>query len=652
MENQVKKHKTGYCPGSFDMFHIGHLNLLRNAKSRCEYLIAGVVTDEVYMSYKLRPPVIPFEERLEIVSQCKYVDRAIGVTMELQDKWKAWEELHYDCHFAGSDHEGDWPELEERLRSVGAFLEFFPYTQSTSSTQIRHTLERDYVFRKYMGEFQETKLVLFGAGDLAEDYLCTYGDSARPAFLVDNNPKKWGTEKLGIKVYSPEALKEDGRELYVIICSRYVQDIGRQLVGMGITDYRIYSGGGKRNKAACFEPKRSTADYQVSDRMKRVWRIELEMLDEIDRICRKHGLKYFLVHGTLLGAVRHGGFIPWDDDLDVAMPRGDFDRFVAVAAAELSAPLSLHTPASEQDLFWGGYARIRNEQTTAIEARELGHQGNLGIWVDVLPLDVCTQDEKQFAKKEKYIRSCHRLLLAKIYGRDYAAYADMGRLRWMCYRLRAGVHSHAALCRRLEKAQRMYTDEESRDVAFFTGYERHRILNAADFADTAMVEFEGRRLPAPKGWKNYLFAELGGDYMKYPPEEERKPKHRGVFDPEKPYTCYTKQLCDIFAGAEGRQIILFGAGMMFEDYMKKCGDKYRPAFLVDNDESKWGRRRRGIEIRKPEAILEVAEGKRHLIICSYYYREIAKQLEQMGVCDYRVYVQEVEWILQTEEKRE
>lgn len=649
----MKKHKVGYCPGSFDMFHIGHLNLLRNAKSRCEYLIAGVVTDEVYMSYKLRPPVIPFEERLEIVSQCKYVDRAIGVTMELQDKWKAWEELHYDCHFAGSDHEGDWPELAERLQSVGAYLEFFPYTQSISSTQIRHTLQRDYVFRKCMGEFQEMKLVLFGAGALAEDYLCTYGNSVCPAFLVDNNPKKWGTEFMGLQVLSPETLKElDARERYVIICSRYAREIGKQLVEMGITDYRVYSGGAKRVANARFCPKKSAAEYQVSDKMKQVWRRELEMLDEFDRICRKHGLKYFLVHGSLLGAVRHGGFIPWDDDLDVAMPREDYDRFLETAKVELSAPLSLHTPATEQELFWGGYARIRNEQTTAIEVRELRHQGNLGIWVDVLPLDVCTSDEKKFEKKEKQIRSSQRLLLAKIYGRDYATYADMGVLRWRWYRLRARIHSHAALCRRLERAQRMYTDEESKDVAFFTGYEKHRILNAADFAETVPVEFEGRKLPAPKGWKNYLFAELGRDYMKYPPEEERKPKHRGVFDPERPYTCYTKLLGDTFAGADGRQLILFGAGMMFEDYMKKYGERYRPAFLVDNDESKWGRRRMGIEIRKPEAILEVAEEKRHLIICSYYYREIAGQLEQMGIHDYRVYVQETEWILQTEARRE
>lgn len=240
-----EKYKTGYCPGAFDMFHIGHLNLLRNSKSRCEYLIAGVVTDEVYMSYKLRPPVIPFEERLEIVAQCKYVDRAIGVTFEMQDKWRAWEELHYDCHFAGSDHAGEWPELEKRLAEVGAHLEFFPYTQSVSSTQIRRTLERDYHYRAFMGEQEDSILVLFGAGRQAEEYVSRFGSLRMPDFLVDNDPEKWGGQMAGLRVENPGVLSElmaseKGLKLYVIVCCRDRAAIGKQLVDMGIKDYRFF----------------------------------------------------------------------------------------------------------------------------------------------------------------------------------------------------------------------------------------------------------------------------------------------------------------------------------------------------------------------------------------------------------------------------
>ena len=166
-----------------------------------------------------------------------------------------------------------------------------------------------------------------------------------------------------------------------------------------------------------------------------------------------------------------------------------------------------------------------------------------------------------------------------------------------------------------------------------------------------MLDFENRKVPAPIGYENYFFMTMGKDYMKFPPVEERKPKHVGIYDPQKPYTEYVKLLGGLFKNVKGKQIILFGAGMMFEDYMKKWGNKYRPDFLVDNDENKWGRRRQGIEIKSPKEILEVPEHKRHLIICSFYYKEIQKQLEEMGIKDYHVYVQHAQWIVDAEAQR-
>ena len=392
------------------------------------------------------------------------------------------------------------------------------------------------------------------------------------------------------------------------------------------------------------------ADYKISDKMKKIWKVELFILDEISRICKKHQLTWFLVHGSLLGAVRHKGFVPWDDDLDIAMPRADYDKFIRCAREELEEPLSIHTPGTETDIFWGGYARIRNKQTTGIEARELTHKGNLGIWVDVLPLDVCTMDEKLFIKKEKKIRRCHRLLLAEIYGKDYKRYNDMGTAAWKFYRLLSHLYTHSRLCKMLDKAMRLYTDKPSEDAAFFTGYYKHKRLNGEDFKETVYLEFEGRMLPVPSGYENYLFMSLGKDYMKYPPAEERKPKHTGIFDPEKPYEEYQRMLTGMFEDIDGKKIILFGAGMMFEDYMKKWGNRYRPDFLVDNDENKWERQRMGIPIKSPKEILKVPEKRRRLIICSFYYKEIQKQLDQMGIHDYHVYIQHMEWILKSEDK--
>lgn len=138
----MEKYKVGYVPGSFDLFHIGHLNLLKNSKERCEYLIAGVVTDELHTHYKGKPPFIPFEERFAIVDGIKYVDETVMVDFENADKFEAWKRYRYNCHFAGSDHVEHFNKILVDLREVGSNMEFFPYTESTSSTQIRELIKK------------------------------------------------------------------------------------------------------------------------------------------------------------------------------------------------------------------------------------------------------------------------------------------------------------------------------------------------------------------------------------------------------------------------------------------------------------------------------------------------------------------------------
>lgn len=137
----MKKYQVGYVPGVYDLFHIGHLNLIRNCKKYCNYLIVGVLTDELVEFYKHRKPFIPFEERMQIIAALKDVDEVVEVNFENTDKIDAWNQLHYDVHFAGDDHVDDWNDVKVRLNKLGSTIEFLPYTKSTSSTQIRKLIE-------------------------------------------------------------------------------------------------------------------------------------------------------------------------------------------------------------------------------------------------------------------------------------------------------------------------------------------------------------------------------------------------------------------------------------------------------------------------------------------------------------------------------
>ncbi len=129
----------GYTTGVFDLFHIGHLNLLRRAKEQCDYLIVGVTVDDLVL-YKGKHAVIPFEERIEIVRNIKFVDEAVPqINM---NKMEAWEKYHFNKMFVGDDWKGTekWNKIEAEMNSVGVELVYFPYTKGTSSTLINQVL--------------------------------------------------------------------------------------------------------------------------------------------------------------------------------------------------------------------------------------------------------------------------------------------------------------------------------------------------------------------------------------------------------------------------------------------------------------------------------------------------------------------------------
>ena len=131
----------GYTTGVFDLFHIGHLNLLKNAKAICDKLIVGVTVDDL-VGYKNKKAVIPFEERLEIVRSIKYVDAAIPQAN--MDKFEMWNKLKFDIMFVGDDwYSSDkWKYFENQFDNVGVRIIYFPYTKGTSSTIINETLEK------------------------------------------------------------------------------------------------------------------------------------------------------------------------------------------------------------------------------------------------------------------------------------------------------------------------------------------------------------------------------------------------------------------------------------------------------------------------------------------------------------------------------
>ncbi len=137
-----KKYKIGYTTGVFDMFHIGHLNILKRAKEQCDFLIVGVSTDEVVETYKHKRPVIPFEERIAIVEAIRYVDKVVPqISMEKMEAYKA---LKFDALFHGSDWKGSemYGKIVVDFEKIGVDVVFLPHTDGISSTIIREKVNK------------------------------------------------------------------------------------------------------------------------------------------------------------------------------------------------------------------------------------------------------------------------------------------------------------------------------------------------------------------------------------------------------------------------------------------------------------------------------------------------------------------------------
>lgn len=137
----MKKEIIGYTAGVYDLFHIGHLNLLKRAKERCDKLIVALTTDEL-VKYKGKTPVITLSERMEIVKAIRYVDEV--VVQDDMDKFNAWKKYHYDILFVGDDWKGTdkWNKYEQQLAEVGAKVIYLPYTKTTSSTLLTSVLKK------------------------------------------------------------------------------------------------------------------------------------------------------------------------------------------------------------------------------------------------------------------------------------------------------------------------------------------------------------------------------------------------------------------------------------------------------------------------------------------------------------------------------
>ncbi len=286
--------------------------------------------------------------------------------------------------------------------------------------------------------------------------------------------------------------------------------------------------------------------YTVSVEMKKIWAVELDLLNELIRICKKHEIEFFVAGGTLLGAVRHKGFIPWDDDIDVMMFRREYIHLCEIAPKEFTHPYFFQTQETDPGSY-RGHAQLRNSGTTGIlksERRQNKHI-NQGIFIDIFPLDYLPDDQKQ---KEKQLNKIRK------YRRAYKKYARFSYPYFFRYRKNVFSCIYGNLChffipksyakhkceqyyKRYEDCIASLPDMHTSKVIMSPLFTERWTWNSSLLQDVIMMQFEMLQVPVPVGF-NKILRKTYGNW-------ENKVKgcsvHGGIiFDTEKSYNNYLK----------------------------------------------------------------------------------------------------------------
>ena len=272
----------------------------------------------------------------------------------------------------------------------------------------------------------------------------------------------------------------------------------------------------------------------TADQLQSLKICERDMLAEFVRICNKHGIKYFVQGGTLLGTVRHSGFIPWDDDVDVSLPRDEYERFLAVAEKELPEYYFLQTKDTDPE-YPNNFAKIRDSRTTFVETSARNLKINHGAYIDIFPLDNYPE-----GFRAKIYELKKRLLTQRIYKAFYMPHMSfiakiITLLTMLLYpSLKGAVEKREKLFKSVAKSGKVVNNSGA--------WLSKEIIPEEWVQDTTQMEFEGIKVNVSDKydeWLTYVY----GDYMSLPPENERVGHHYvDHFDMNKPYTEYINEV--------------------------------------------------------------------------------------------------------------
>lgn len=527
-----KKYKLGYCGIIGDFFDKAAYLRLKECSELCSRFVIGIPDEYVMARLYGDGRQYSAEEMKQIWSDCKWVDDVIILDAMTLQKRNIYEKLHFDVCFYGSEYGAAFEEDQAFMQEMEVdFIALMP-----DKIQSMREGERDALGLALENVRPNQKIVLFGTGQYFDYYMKTYGGRHAPAYAIDNSEAKWNTQKSGILIQPPSVLQtESPTEVVVIICSKKYQNMLAQIKQMGNYDYRTLLA---HNEVALLD-EFALAWNGEQEYVAKAHDILVKLLREFVRVCTKHGLRYYIICGTLIGVIRHQDFIPWDDDVDIAMPREDYEKLKKIAASEWKTDefLFLNYDELGNNAFLDFFPRLfyLKEKLPVKLFGKVENKASVDVkdrmWLDIYVLDNASKNDKKHMFVMNMMKGVYALCMGHRGRIDYSEYAERLSTRYLfilktvhqigkClpFKMLTGLYERLSKYAAKENCDDYYIAE-----AAITCIERR--FKQAYFREGVQKRFRDLEVMVPLDYDGLLNAMGYHNYMEFPRLSVRKPSH-------------------------------------------------------------------------------------------------------------------------------
>lgn len=523
--------KKGFIVYNFDQFDMEHAKFLRECKNHCQSLTVAIPSDEFFLQVTGKEPQKSFDEKREILLYLKSVDEVVSLDVKNMHIKNSYQEFRYDLFFYGAEYGSRFQQDSEYLKEQGVEL------LSLLPEKLEKSTGRDTLQLVLKNVSADRKIVLFGTGSYFDYYMKNYGEHYPPAYAIDNFSDKWNSTKAGINIVSPETLtKEDPKKVFIVLCCKDHAGIVKQIKSIGEFDYRPL----RQNHEIALWEEHIVILQEEEEYMEHAHNILMKLTKEFDRVCSKLGLRYYVIGGSLIGIIRHQGLIPWDDDVDVAMFREDYE-ILRQKAPEIwpkdSAFLFLDYDQFGENVFYDFFTRLiymEEEISTRLFKKVSGKarediQNKLAL--DIFVLENADRSKIKHTIVTTMIKGLYALAMGHRGYVDYKEYAFLPKAMLMILK---AVHKIGGL---IPLNGMFYIYEKLR------GYARNKDCSEVFESNNGAINYmpwrykktiygQGKRMKmcdydvmVPEDCDALLKGKGYGDYMMLPSVNCRKPSH-------------------------------------------------------------------------------------------------------------------------------